>query len=84
MTAQICDPKLHENTADDEYMYRQELSRNPSTINLVTTAKAGQALFRMLKSSKTMSSKNELKFLDNLVGMLKLSGKSKIQNFEKT
>ena len=39
------DPKLHENTADDEYMYSdQNSSVKLYSTNLVTTAKAGQPL----------------------------------------
>ena len=39
------DPRLHENTADDEYMYSDKNSSvKLYSTNLVTTAKAGQAL----------------------------------------
>lgn len=62
------DPKLHENTADDEYMYSDKNSsvRLYST-NLVTTAKAGQALpFKNVEEFKNyVIEKMNPKFLDN-------------------
>ena len=62
------DPKLHENTADDEYMYSDKNSSvKLYSTNLVTTAKAGQALpFKNVEEFKNyVIEKMNPKFLDN-------------------
>ena len=62
------DPKLHENTADDEYMYSdQNSSVKLYSTNLVTTAKAGQPLpFKNVEEFKNyVIEKMNPKFLDN-------------------
>ena len=62
------DPKLHENTADDEYMYSdKDSSVKLYSTNLVTTAKAGQALpFKNVEEfKKYVIEKMNPKFLDN-------------------
>ena len=62
------DPKLHENTADDEYMYSdQKSSVKLYSTNLVTTAKAGQPLpFKNVEEFKNyVIEKMNPKFLDN-------------------
>ena len=62
------DPKLHENTADDEYMYSdQNSSVKLYSTNLVTTAKAGQPLpFKNVEEfKKYVIEKMNPKFLDN-------------------
>ena len=62
------DPKLHENTADDEYMYSdQKSSVKLYSTNLVTTAKAGQPLpFKNVEEfKKYVIEKMNPKFLDN-------------------
>ena len=62
------DPKLHENTADDEYMYSdQNSSVKLYSTNLVATAKAGQALpFKNVEEfKKYVIEKMNPKFLDN-------------------
>ena len=62
------DPKLHENTADDEYMYSdQKSSVKLYSTNLVTTAKAGQPLpFKNVEEFKSyVIEKMNPKFLDN-------------------
>lgn len=62
------DPKLHENTADDEYMYSDKNSSvKLYSTNLVTTAKAGQALpFKNVEEfKKYVIEKMNPKFLDN-------------------
>ena len=62
------DPKLHENTADDEYMYSdQKSSVKLYSTNLVTTAKAGQLLpFKNVEEFKNyVIEKMNPKFLDN-------------------
>ena len=62
------DPKLHENTADDEYMYSDKnSSMKLYSTNLVTTAKAGQALpFKNVEEFKNyVIEKMNPKFLDN-------------------
>lgn len=61
-------PKLHENTADDEYMYSdQKSSVKLYSTNLVTTAKAGQPLpFKNVEEFKNyVIEKMNPKFLDN-------------------
>lgn len=62
------DPKLHKNTADDEYMYSdQNSSVKLYSTNLVTTAKAGQPLpFKNVEEfKKYVIEKMNPKFLDN-------------------
>ena len=62
------DPKLHENTADDEYMYSdQNSSVKLYSTNVVTTAKAGQPLpFKNVEEfKKYVIEKMNPKFLDN-------------------
>ena len=62
------DPKLHKNTADDEYMYSdQNSSVKLYSTNLVTTAKAGQPLpFKNVEEFKNyVIEKMNPKFLDN-------------------
>ena len=62
------DPKLHENTADDEYMYSdKDSSVKLYSTNLVTTAKAGQPLpFKNVEEFKNyVIEKMNPKFLDN-------------------
>ena len=62
------DPKLHENTADDEYMYSdQNSSVKLYSTNVVTTAKAGQPLpFKNVEEFKNyVIEKMNPKFLDN-------------------
>ncbi|MCG4823045.1 CAP domain-containing protein [Streptococcus gordonii] len=62
------DPKLHNNTADDEYMYSdQNSSVKLYSTNLVTTAKAGQPLpFKNVEEfKKYVIEKMNPKFLDN-------------------
>ncbi|XQN75834.1 CAP domain-containing protein [Streptococcus oralis] len=62
------DPKLHENTADDEYMYSDKNSSvKLYSTNLVTTAKAGQPLpFKNVEEFKNyVIEKMNPKFLDN-------------------
>ena len=62
------DPKLHEKTADDEYMYSdQNSSVKLYSTNLVTTAKAGQPLpFKNVEEfKKYVIEKMNPKFLDN-------------------
>lgn len=62
------DPKLHENTADDEYMYSDKNSSvKLYSTNLVTTAKAGQALpFKNVEEFKNyVIEKMNPQFLDN-------------------
>ena len=62
------DPKLHENTADDEYMYSdKDSSVKLYSTNLVTTAKAGQPLpFKNVEEfKKYVIEKMNPKFLDN-------------------
>ena len=62
------DPKLHKNTADDEYMYSdQNSSVKLYSTNVVTTAKAGQPLpFKNVEEfKKYVIEKMNPKFLDN-------------------
>ncbi|KXT79679.1 Choline binding protein A [Streptococcus oralis] len=62
------DPKLHENTADDEYMYSdKDSSVKLYSRNLVTTAKAGQPLpFQNVEEFKNyVIEKMKPKFVDN-------------------